>query len=545
MSAANYIEVSIHSEPEDDDRGMTDLELQQCNSSSSSSRQHLLQSITNLSNPACLFTPATKSSTESYGKAEKRKLMWATLFTVAFMTAEFVGGYLSGSLAIMTDAAHLLSDCISFVIAIISIWISNRPADARMSFGYRRVEVLGALLSIFGIWALTAVLVVMSANRLLEGDYEIDADTMIIVAILGVVMNVATAFILHGSCSVVPHGHSHGHSHGYGHSHAHSHGHSHNSRPRSKTPQLIAPRLSLSRSCSPLPRRMLRAQSCDEKKCDKLEQLIIPNFPPSPQTASPLSSHHNSRHNSFALTGDHSQRPNLDTILNNARLKLHKESLRQRMSIDAGLNSPDLISSSKLAYSRISTDPESSTRGHSDDEGHSERGEQSSSEHHSHHHVECSETDHQDDSSNLNVRAAIIHVIGDFIQSIGVLVAAIVIKFAPHLKVFDPICTFVFSLIVLVTTVRIFRDSMRILVDAVPVDISLERLSSELSYIEGVKTVHDLRVWSVSTGWVVMTAHLMIDPLANASEILATADHIARHDFRIKHSTVQIEKMHF
>uniref|UniRef100_A0A182PNI1 Cation efflux protein cytoplasmic domain-containing protein n=1 Tax=Anopheles epiroticus TaxID=199890 RepID=A0A182PNI1_9DIPT len=548
----SYIEVSIHSEPEDDDHDLTDLELQQCNGSS---RQHLLQSITNLSNPACLFTPAGKSSTESYGKAEKRKLMWATLFTVAFMTAEFVGGYLSGSLAIMTDAAHLLSDCISFVISIISIWISNRPADARMSFGYRRVEVLGALLSIFGIWALTAVLVIMSANRLIEGDYEIDADTMIVVAILGVVMNIVTAFILHGSCSVVPHSHSHGHSHG-GHSHSHhshsSHGHSHISRPRSKTPQLIAPRLSLSRSCSPLPRRFLRAQSCDEKKCDKLEQLIISNFPPSPQTASPLSSHQNSRHNSFALTGDHVQRPNLDTILTNARLKLHKESLRQRMSIDAGLNSPDLISSSKLAYSRISTDPESSTRAHSEDDERGERMSQSSLEHHSHHHhqqqqqqqEQCSSVVH-DDSSNLNVRAAIIHVIGDFIQSIGVLVAAIVIKFAPHLKAFDPICTFVFSLIVLVTTVRIFRDSMRILTDAVPLEISLERLSSELSYIEGVKAVHDLRVWSVSTGWNVMTVHLMIDPLANASEILSTADHIARNDFRIKHSTVQIEKMHF
>uniref|UniRef100_A0A182TXB9 Cation efflux protein cytoplasmic domain-containing protein n=1 Tax=Anopheles melas TaxID=34690 RepID=A0A182TXB9_9DIPT len=488
----NYIEVSIHSEPEDDDHpDLSDLELQQCNSSGS--RQHLLQSITNLSKPDCLFTSAAQSSIESYGKAEKRKLMWATLFTVAFMTAEFVGGYLSGSLAIMTDAAHLLSDCISFVIAIISIWISNRPADARMSFGYRRVEVLGALLSIFGIWALTAVLVVMSANRLIEGDYEIDADTMIIVAILGVVMNIA--------------------------------------------------------SCSPLPRRILRAQSCDEKKCDKLEQLIIPNYPPSPQTGSPLSSRQNSRHNSFALN-DHKQRPSLDTILTNARLKLHKESLRNRMSIDAGLNSPDLISSSKLAYLRISTDPESSTRGHSEDEEReSDRLDASSPEHHAHHHhhpeQHCAEDVVQDDSSNLNVRAAIIHVIGDFIQSIGVLVAAIVIKFAPHLKAFDPICTFVFSLIVLVTTVRIFRDSMRILVDAVPVDVSLERLSSELAYIEGVKTVHDLRVWSVSTGWNVMTVHLMIDPLANASEILATADHIARHDFRIKHSTVQIEKMHF
>uniref|UniRef100_A0A182Q4F6 Cation efflux protein cytoplasmic domain-containing protein n=1 Tax=Anopheles farauti TaxID=69004 RepID=A0A182Q4F6_9DIPT len=537
----NYIEVSIHSEPEDDDHDVTDLELQHC-----TSRQHLLQSITNLSNPDCLFSPASKSSNESYGKAEKRKLMWATLFTVAFMAAEFVGGYLSGSLAIMTDAAHLLSDCISFVIAIISIWISNRQADARMTFGYRRVEVLGALLSIFGIWALTAVLVVMSANRLIEGDYEIDADTMIIVAILGVVMNVITAFILHGSCSVVPHSHGHSHGHGHSHSHGHSHGHSHTPRSRSKTPQLLASRLSLTRSCSPIPRRiMLRAQSCDEKKCDKLEQLIIPNYPPSPQTASPLSSYQNSRHNSFALTsGDHAQRPNLDTILNNARLKLHKESLRHRMSIDAGLNSPDLISSSKLTYSRISTEAEPSTRGHSDDEGHSDAQTDHSSSS-NHHHQPCTPDTAQDNSSNLNVRAAIIHVIGDFIQSIGVLVAAIVIKFAPHLKMFDPICTFVFSLIVLVTTVRIFRDSMRILVDAVPVDITLERLSSELAYIEGVKTVHDLRVWSVSTGWNVMTVHLMIDPLANASDILAAANHVARNDFHIKHSTVQIEKMHF
>ena len=134
-----------------------------------------------------------------YGKEERYIRIFAQYqflshqinFLSQWQTAEFVGGYLSGSLAIMTDAAHLLSDCISFVIAIISIWISNRPADARMSFGYRRVEVLGALLSIFGIWALTAVLVVMSANRLIEGDYEIDADTMIIVAILGVVMNIA------------------------------------------------------------------------------------------------------------------------------------------------------------------------------------------------------------------------------------------------------------------------------------------------------------------------------------------------------------------
>ncbi|XP_058059678.1 proton-coupled zinc antiporter SLC30A2-like [Anopheles bellator] len=524
-----YVEVNIHSDPEEEEE--TQLELQ-C-----SSQQNLLPSITNLSNPTCLFTSGATSATESYGKAEKRKLMWATLFTVAFMIAEFVGGYLSGSLAIMTDAAHLLSDCISFIIAILSIWISNRPPDGRMSFGYRRVEVLSALLSIFGIWALTAVLVVMSANRLIEGHYEIDADTMIIVAVLGVVMNVATAFILHGSCSVVHHGHSHGglgHSYGGGHSH---HSHSSPARPRAKAQQLTVAGLPLSRSCSPIPKRIPRTYSCDEKKCDKMEQLIIQNYPPSPQTTSPRSS----RHNSFALTSDSSQ-PNLDTILSSARLKLNKEHLRHRMSFDANINSPDLICSSKVGYSRISLDPGSS-RGHSDEEaGHSDTERSSSA---GEHHHQCSDSSAEEDSSNLNVRAAIIHVIGDFIQSIGVLIAAVVIKLAPNLKVFDPICTFVFSVIVLVTTVRIFRDSMRILVDAVPSDVTLEKLSEELAFIEGVKTVHDLKVWSVSTGWNVMTVHLMIDPLANPSDILAAANHIARKDFHIKHSTVQIEKMHF
>lgn len=51
---------------------------------------------------------------------------------------ELVGGYVAGSLAIMTDAAHLASDCISFVIGLIAIWLSCKPPDAKMSFGYKR-----------------------------------------------------------------------------------------------------------------------------------------------------------------------------------------------------------------------------------------------------------------------------------------------------------------------------------------------------------------------------------------------------------------------
>lgn len=62
----------------------------------------------------------------------------------------------------------------------------------------------------------------------------------------------------------------------------------------------------------------------------------------------------------------------------------------------------------------------------------------------------------------------------------------------------------------LVTTVRIFRDSMRILLDAVPPGIALDRLSTELNCIANVKAVHDLNVWSISSGLNVMTVHLMV-----------------------------------
>lgn len=59
---------------------------------------------------------------------------------------ELVGGYLAGSLAVMTDAAHLFSDFIGFAVSLLSIWISKWPATRRMTFGYYRAEVLGALL---------------------------------------------------------------------------------------------------------------------------------------------------------------------------------------------------------------------------------------------------------------------------------------------------------------------------------------------------------------------------------------------------------------
>lgn len=114
----------------------------------------------------------------------------------------------------MADAAHLLSDCVSFIVAIIAIWWARKPSDDRMSFGYKRLgklrrivkeilaffikkvfvsfssEVFGAVISILGIWLLTTILFYFAIDRLLNNNFDIDADTMMIVSAIGVAINI-------------------------------------------------------------------------------------------------------------------------------------------------------------------------------------------------------------------------------------------------------------------------------------------------------------------------------------------------------------------
>ena len=122
----------------------------------------------------------------------------------------------------MTDAAHMLSDFTSFLVSLFAIWVSARPPSKKMSFGYYRagsqiikelfyiglcsiinisfcvLEILGALFSVLVIWILTGVLIYLAIDRIIHQDYDIDANTMIIVSSIGVVMNIAMGAILHG-----------------------------------------------------------------------------------------------------------------------------------------------------------------------------------------------------------------------------------------------------------------------------------------------------------------------------------------------------------
>ena len=120
----------------------------------------------------------------------RRKLIIACILCLAFMAAEAVGGYMANSLAIATDAAHLLTDLASFLISLFSLWLTSRPASKNYNFGWYRAEVVGALTSVLMIWVITGILVYIAIQRLINDDFKIEPTIMLITAGVGVLVNI-------------------------------------------------------------------------------------------------------------------------------------------------------------------------------------------------------------------------------------------------------------------------------------------------------------------------------------------------------------------
>jgi solute carrier family 30 (zinc transporter), member 2 len=114
---------------------------------------------------------------------------------------------------------------------------------------------------------------------------------------------------------------------------------------------------------------------------------------------------------------------------------------------------------------------------------------------------------HSDGQKSTSIRAAIIHLLGDSIQSLGVFIAAGIIYMWPNLTVFDPLLTFAFALVVISTTVETFRKSMRVLMEFTPGKVNLRLISQTLEAYGQVKDIH---VWSITDRQICLSLILLI-----------------------------------
>ena len=364
-------------------------------------------------------------------KKPTQKLIKISVFCFVFMCVELIGGYIAGSIAIMSDAAHLLSDLAGFIISLISLYIVATPANKDLTYGYHRAEIVGALASILIIWVLTLWLIKEAVERIFYPQPIIGL-IMIGIAVCGVIFNLIMSKILDNNSDG-----SHTHLHLF-HNHGHSHSHE---------------------------------DSADE-------------------------SENGNRHN------DHKHWHGLEHN--------HKQEHEHNNGNFYNKSDFPMMESNNLKEPLIQKNNE----------------EDSSSD--------------TKEASPL-IKAAYIHIIGDIIQSVGVILAAIVIylfqDYYPRIRIFDPICTFIFAIIVIITTIPVSKECIHILMEGTPTKINLKNLLKELRKIEGVIDVHDIHVWSLNMGRISCTVHIVAK---DRQKTLEKANIIC-NKFGIKHCTIQIE----
>ncbi|GBF90122.1 hypothetical protein Rsub_03255 [Raphidocelis subcapitata] len=446
----------------------------------------------------CFLSEGQASSRQQYS-AVQRKLVTACILCFIFMVVEIVGGWFAHSIAIMSDAAHMLSDVSAFLVSIFAAWAATQPGTQLYSFGYHRAEILGALVSVLIIWLVTGALVVEAVQRTIN-PVRVDGKLMFIISVAGIVFNIFVALALgvhnhlghshsHGGGCGGGHGHSHSHDHKHEHEHEHEHehgeggaeagtacGHSHSHSHKHSHEHGHSHKHSGS-ACS----SSSGSSGHSHEHGDEPQQQRGPRPARGPDGSVVISVP------AAACIGD-------------AHVAECKCFIQQTGAREIEVRCELPVSAAAAQQQR----PRSRSSGGGHGHGH----------------------------DNINLRGAVLHVIGDLVQSAGVAVAGALIwahQDDPRWYVADPICTFLFSVLVLWTTKNIVMDIIAVLMERAPLTVNPAQVSDAMSRVAGILDVHDLHVWNISTGIPVLTAHVHIGEDADPTQVLSALEVYVRH----------------
>lgn len=133
----------------------------------------------------------------SHSDGNMRRVILALILTACFMVVEVIGGILSGSLALLADAGHMLTDTMALGLAAVAFHVSKRPADRRLTFGYHRFQILAAFVNGLSLLLIVGWILFEAVQRFLS-PAEVQGQMMLVVAGAGLVVNIAAFLILHG-----------------------------------------------------------------------------------------------------------------------------------------------------------------------------------------------------------------------------------------------------------------------------------------------------------------------------------------------------------
>lgn len=145
-----------------------------------------------------------------------------------------------------------------------------------------------------------------------------------------------------------------------------------------------------------------------------------------------------------------------------------------------------------------------------------------------------------DKEENLNVRSAFLHVLGDMLGSVGAIVAALLIYFFGW-GLADPIASIFVAILIIISGWRITKESFHILMEGTPEQIKLAEVKEEIMKIPLVRDVHDIHVWSITSGVFVLSGHISVEGKGTHDHVLRAAQTLLHDRFGIDHSTLQVE----
>lgn len=150
---------------------------------------------------------------------------------------------------------------------------------------------------------------------------------------------------------------------------------------------------------------------------------------------------------------------------------------------------------------------------------------------------------HGQNRMSLNVRGALLHIMGDALSSVGVIIGGLVVIFTGYL-VADSIVAALIGILIIGSAYSLVRDSVNILGEATPRHLELEKIARTVEQVKGVKGIHDLHVWTISSGLYALSGHLIVDTdnLEEGASIIREVSRRLRETFGIEHVTLQLER---
>lgn len=142
---------------------------------------------------------------------------------------------------------------------------------------------------------------------------------------------------------------------------------------------------------------------------------------------------------------------------------------------------------------------------------------------------------------NLNVRAALFHVLGDALGSVAAIAAGIAMLLW-DIRSADAVAALVIALLLVASAFRLVRDSVDILLEGAPGHLDLPQIAAEVRQVPGVMDIHDLHIWTVSEGFLAMSAHVDLEPGANAETVRRAVHRLLHQGYDIVHTTIQTEE---